>query len=68
MGFNDEFRQIKNNDAHLATRNEISEVSLSSTVLQKAKKKDNKLGEQRREIKHYMRTFLSECLACLCIL
>ena len=29
---------------------------LSSTVLQKAKKEDNKLGEQRREIKHYKRT------------
>ena len=30
---------------------------LSSTVLQKAKKEDDKQGEQHEEIKHYMRTF-----------
>ena len=32
MGFNDEFRQIKNNDADLAMRNEISEVLIKYNI------------------------------------
>ena len=42
---------------HLWLQETKFQKHLSSTVLQKAKKEDDKLGEQHREIKHYMRTF-----------
>ena len=32
MGFNDEFRQIKNKDADLAMKNEISEVLIKYNI------------------------------------
>ena len=32
MGFNDEFRRIKNNDAYLAMRNESSEVLVKYNI------------------------------------
>ena len=34
MGFNDEFREIKNNDAYLAMRNEISEVLVKYNIVE----------------------------------
>ena len=52
MGFNDEFREIKNNDAYLAMRNEISEVLIKYNITE-----GNKLEKQNRQIKHYKRTF-----------
>ena len=39
MGFNDGLRQIKNNDAHLATRNEISEVFVKYSITESKKRK-----------------------------
>ena len=42
---------------HLWLQETKFQKHLSSTVLQKAKKEDDKLGEQHRDIKHYMRTF-----------
>ena len=39
MWFNDEFRQINNNDAYLAMRNEISEVLVQYNIVEGKKGK-----------------------------